>query len=66
MPSKRTEFVGTVYGNVCMEPITTSVGTIREVPISLSELLPDDLKVSTRPCHVVVEITVTPVSEGDE
>ena len=66
MPSKRSEFVAKVFGNVFMEPIPTSVGTERDFPVHLQDLLPDDLKISTQPCHVVVEITLTPISHDDE
>lgn len=66
MPSKRTEFIAKLYGNLFMETVTTSAGVDRDVVINLSDLLPDELKVSTTPCHVVAEFTITKLDPEKE
>jgi hypothetical protein len=59
MPSKRTEFIAKLYGNFFEETVTTSAGIERDVVINMGDLLPDELKVSITPCHVVAEFTIT-------
>ena len=66
MPSKRTEFIAKLYGNFFEEPVTTSAGIERDVVINMGDLLPDELKVSITPCHVVAEFPITKLDPEKE